>query len=363
MSDKLRFGFVVAPVGDEGLDDGALYQEVIADCRFGQSLGYDSAWMLEHHFSDYFPTPSPLLFMAHVAAHCPGLSFGSAVLVVPWYQPLRLAGEIAMLSNLCDGELYIGVGRGTAKMEYDAFDIDMETARNRLRECIEIVELGLKGEPFTYQGEHYRIGRTVTLRPKPHGERVKLFGAIGSPESARITGSMHVAPLNITQFPFHVLEKVMASWNEGAAAAGFADNGHRPVVAHTLMADSDEEARAMARQYLSEFFRLQRRHYESDSEPWTNIRGYEQFNKYFGNLIALSEPENIDKFSDHNLVGSAETVARQVEKLREIGFNHIMVHPATVGVPRAVRHDTLKRFAAEVAPRFSDAFAAPAVAQ
>jgi alkanesulfonate monooxygenase SsuD/methylene tetrahydromethanopterin reductase-like flavin-dependent oxidoreductase (luciferase family) len=363
MSRDLRFGFVVAPVGAPGLDDDALYQEVIADCRLGQSLGYDSAWMLEHHFSDYFMTPSPLLFMAHAAAHCPGLSFGSSVLVAPWYHPLRLVGEIAMLSNLCSGELYIGVGRGTAKMEYDAFGIDMEDARDRLRECLEIVELGLSGQPFAYHGSHFDIGRTVTIRPRPHGERVKLFGAIGSPESARLTGTMKVAPLNICQFPFHVLEKIMASWNEGAAEAGFADNGHRPVVAHTLIADTDEEARAMARKYLSEYFLLQRRHYESDSKPWTNIRGYEHFNKYFGNLTALSDPANIDRFSEHNLVGSAATVARQVEKLRAIGFNHIMVHPATVGVPRAVRHDTLKRFATAVAPEFSKAFTTPAVAQ
>ena len=158
MSEDLKFGFVVAPVGGARLDDGALYREVIADCRLGQALGYDSAWMLEHHFSDYFPTPSPLLFMAHVAAHCPGLSFGSSVLVAPWYHPLRLLGEISMLSNLTEGELFIGVGRGTAKMEYDAFDVNMEQARDRLRECLEIMRLGLTGEPFTYAGEHFRIG-------------------------------------------------------------------------------------------------------------------------------------------------------------------------------------------------------------
>ena len=88
MSENLKFRFVVAPVGEKRLDDGALYQEVIADCKLGQSLGYDSAWMLEHHFSDYFPTPSPLLLISHVAAHCPRLSFGSSVIVAPWYHPL-----------------------------------------------------------------------------------------------------------------------------------------------------------------------------------------------------------------------------------------------------------------------------------
>ncbi len=363
MTADLDFGFVVAPVGASGLDDGHLYQEVIADCRLGQSLGYDSAWMLEHHFSGYFPTPSPLLFMAHVAAHCPGLSFGSSVLVAPWYHPLRLLGEIAMLSNLTEGELYIGVGRGTAKMEYDAFDINMEDARGRLRECLEIIRLGLSGEPFTYEGEHFRIGRTIGIRPRPVADRVHLFGAIGSPESARLTGEMEVSPLNICQFPFHILERIMESWNEGAANVGFEDAGRRPVVAHAIMAETDDEAFALARTHLSEFFRLQSAHYEADSTPWTGIKGYEHFNRYFGNLLALSQPENIDKFSAHNFVGSADTVARQVERLRDIGFNHIMVHPATVGIPRELRHDTLKRFAATVAPEFSGKFRATAAAQ
>ncbi len=363
MSQELDFGFVVAPVGAEGLSDAALYQEVIADCRLGQSLGYDSAWMLEHHFSGYFPTPSPLLFMAHVAAHCPGLSFGSSVLVAPWYHPLRLLGEISMLTNLCDGDLFIGVGRGTAKMEYDAFDINMEDARGRLRECLDILRLGLTGEPFTYQGEHFRIGRSVGIRPVPQSGKVHLFGAIGSPESARLTGEMKVAPLNICQFPFHILEKIMEGWNDGAASVGFEDGGRRPVVVHCIMAETDEEARDLARRHLSEFFRLQSAHYEADSTPWTGIKGYEHFNRYFSNLLALSQPENIDKFAAHNLVGSADTVGRKVEKLRDIGFNHIMVHPATVGIPREVRHDTLRRFATQVAPEFSGAFCAADVAE
>ena len=357
MSENLKFGFVVAPVGEKRLDDGALYQEVIADCKLGQSLGYDSAWMLEHHFSDYFPTPSPLLFMSHVAAHCPGLSFGSSVIVAPWHHPLRLLGEISMLSNLTDGDLFIGMGRGTAKMEYDAFNVNMEHARGRLRETLDILRLGVTGDEFDYEGEHFQIGRTIRIRPTPQQDKIHLFGAIGSPESARPTGEMGVAPLNICQFPFHILEKMMGSWTEGAGTADFKDEGRRPVVAHCLMAETDEEAFALARQHLSEFFRLQSAHYEADNAPWTDIKGYEQFNRYFSNLLALSEPENIDKFSAHNFIGSAQTVARQVEALRDIGFNHIMVHPATVGVPRAVRHDTLRRFATTVAPQFSDHFA------
>ncbi len=357
VADAMNFAFAIAPVGDGNLSDEQLYTEVLSDCRVGHSLGYDSAWMLEHHFSDYFPTPSPLMFMANLAPQCPGLGFGAAVLVTPWYHPVRLAGEIAMLSNLCTGDLYLGLGRGTAKLEYDAFGIDMEEARDRFKDCYEILKRGLSGEPFSYQGKHYATNREVRIRPTPKTERIHLYGALGSPQSAPIMAEMGLAPLNTCQFPFHILEKAMAAWDQQAAASGYPEDPGRPVMAHTLIADSDDEAMDLARRHLSEFFQLQTRHYEADADYWADIKGYEQFSRFFKNLTRLADPDNIGDFAAHNFVGSPQTVAEQVEKLAAIGFNHIIVHPATVGVPRALRHDVLRRFAKSVAPEFSSDFA------
>ena len=79
----IAFGFQAAPASDAHKSDQALYREVMDDCALGQKLGFDAAWLLEHHFSDYYPTPSPLLFMAHIAAAFPDLSLGTTVLVLP----------------------------------------------------------------------------------------------------------------------------------------------------------------------------------------------------------------------------------------------------------------------------------------
>ena len=98
--NDIAFGFQAAPASEVHKSDQALYREVMADCALGQKLGFDAAWLLEHHFSDYYPTPSPLLFMAHIAAAFPDLSLGTSVLVLPWYHPLRLAEEIAMLNSM-----------------------------------------------------------------------------------------------------------------------------------------------------------------------------------------------------------------------------------------------------------------------
>jgi len=144
MKDVL-FGFQAAASDVAGVPDHQLYRDLIADCALGHRLGYDAAWLLEHHFSDYYPTPSPLLMMAHIAAKFPDLSLGTSVLVLPWYHPLRLAEEIAMLNSLTQGTLHLGIGRGTAKMEYDAYNVDMNEGRARFSEVFKIVEQGLAG--------------------------------------------------------------------------------------------------------------------------------------------------------------------------------------------------------------------------
>ena len=142
----IRFGFQAAAADVAGVPDDQLYRDLIADCALGHKLGYDAAWLLEHHFSDYYPTPSPLLMMAYIAAKFPDLSLGTSVLVLPWYHPLRLAEEIAMLNSLTQGTLHLGIGRGTAKMEYDAYNIDMNEGRARFSEVFKIVETGIGGK-------------------------------------------------------------------------------------------------------------------------------------------------------------------------------------------------------------------------
>src|ERR1700689_5227239 len=188
----IRFGFQAAAAGDGSETDQELYRDLLEDWALGARLGYDAAWLLEHHFSDYYPTPSPLLLMAYIAARFPDLSLGTSVLVLPWYHPLRLAEEIAMLNLLTRGRLHLGIGRGTARMEYDAYNIDMNEGRARFAEVFRIVEQGLAGKPFTYQGKFWNIDRPIRIRPDPVDKPVHFYGAIGSPASAEVMGDLGI---------------------------------------------------------------------------------------------------------------------------------------------------------------------------
>ncbi len=350
----MTFGFTAAAAsaGPESTADSARYRQMMDDCRLGQALGYDTAWVLEHHFTDYFPTPSPLVVMAHLAAACPGLSLGTCVIVAPWYNPVRLAEEIAMLSHFCTGALHLGFGRGTAKLEYDAYDIDMAEARGRYAECMEILGKALAGAEFEHTGEYYRIGRRVRLRPTPAHDRIHFYGAVGSIQSAPINADMGMPILCGTQFPPYMLEKILAAWRERAEQIGLKTNGILPISANCHIADSEDEARETARGYLSKFFGLQADHYEADADHWKDIEGYQQFSRTFGNLRKLADPANLDKFLDYQLIGTPAIVAERLAVLRDFGFNHVIINCAREGVPAEIRHDILTRFAREVAPKF-----------
>jgi alkanesulfonate monooxygenase SsuD/methylene tetrahydromethanopterin reductase-like flavin-dependent oxidoreductase (luciferase family) len=348
------FGFTVAPVDAPGTLDAALYDEVMADCALGHGLGYESAWFLEHHFTDYFPTPSPLLHMAYTAARFPTLGLGTCVLVTPWYHPIRLAEEIAMLSILSQAPLHIGIGRGTAKLEYDAWGVDQELARELFKESVDVIRLAHSGQPFQFQGRSLQMNRRVRMRPEPNRARIHLYGAIGSPQSAAMMAEYGLPPLCVANFPLPIMESVVDQWN--AAARGTQARGHKTLMIQAYIADTDDEARALVKRYVPPFFQVQARHYEADLDAYKGIKGYEQFSKFFGNLKKMGDPEKMDPWIDLQLCGTPETARRQLQAYVDMGYDAFIIQVATYEVPRRVRHEMLTRFARDVAPAFNSSF-------
>ena len=80
---EVDFGFLAVPADAPGVPDAALYAGLLDGCGFHRDLGYRTAWLIEHHFSDYYPCPAPVVSMAHIAAAYPDLALGTCVLVGP----------------------------------------------------------------------------------------------------------------------------------------------------------------------------------------------------------------------------------------------------------------------------------------
>jgi alkanesulfonate monooxygenase SsuD/methylene tetrahydromethanopterin reductase-like flavin-dependent oxidoreductase (luciferase family) len=145
---------------------------------------------------------------------------------------------------------------------------------------------------------------------------------------------------------------VIQRWRAARIQGGAPNAEIFPILVQCYVGDTDEQAREEAKLYLPLYFQRQVEHYEVRQDHWKNIKGYEQFSRFFANLEALSDPANIGQFLDMNAIGSADTVTRRIEELSAIGFNHFLMSTATPGVPKEVRHRNMRRFANEVIPHF-----------
>ena len=106
-------------------------------------------------------------------------------------------------------------------------------------------------------------------------------------------------------------------------------------------------------EYLPQFFALQADHYEADSNPWSGIPEYEDFNRMFSNLRKLADPSQLDPFFKSNLIGSTETICKRMDSLAGLGFNYFVVSASTPGMPLEIRQRMLARFARDVCPRYA----------
>ena len=347
------FGWMMGAVGEDGASDTTLYRNMMSDADLGYALGYDAPWIVEHHFSNYYPTPSPMVVLAHIAAKYPDFPLGTAVIVTPWHHPLRIAEEIAMLSIFSDAPLRIGLGRGMAPLEYEAFGVSLFEAKDRFEEIREIIRLALRGRHFTYAGKYFKIERETILRPTPRMENVSFFGAISQPSSAQKIADLDLQPMMTGQGPHEEQRKILDAWSEATRRrGGDADSALKVVSPIMIMADTDREAIELARIYVPRWFQLQVEHYAADEKLYGNVPSYASFSATFKQRIANCNPDNLGKLFEVSLIGGPETVRARLRKFLDTGYNYVMVQPSLPGLPHHIRQDWLTRFARDVMPHF-----------
>jgi alkanesulfonate monooxygenase SsuD/methylene tetrahydromethanopterin reductase-like flavin-dependent oxidoreductase (luciferase family) len=128
--------------------------------------GYDAVWLAEHHFSDFSVCPSVHMMGTLAAARTKRLRIGTGVSLAPFYHPLRLAEEVALLDILSGGRVNWGVGRGFARVEFTAFGVPPEESSSRFREAVEIVLKAWTEERLNFNGQHFQFA-DIEVLPKP----------------------------------------------------------------------------------------------------------------------------------------------------------------------------------------------------
>ena len=134
--------------------------------QYAEELGFHGAWLAEHHFTRYSMASSSLILATHIAARTTKIRVGTAVVVSPLHNPIRIAEDTAMLDLVSGGRLDVGFGRGTSGYEYSGYNVAPEESQERFQDSIKIVQ-GLWTTPdFSYESKYNKLHR-LNLVPPP----------------------------------------------------------------------------------------------------------------------------------------------------------------------------------------------------
>lgn len=148
-------------------DTRQVVRQMLELVRLAESGGFEIAWAAEHHTIELMAGPNPFTILMHWAAHTSRIRLGTAVVVAPYWHPIRVAGEAALFDVYSDGRLELGLGRGAFQYEFDrmAGGIDQREGGRYLREMLPVLH-GLWQGDIEHHGDIWQFPRATSV-PKP----------------------------------------------------------------------------------------------------------------------------------------------------------------------------------------------------
>ncbi len=350
----MRVGIALNMLTKPGLSDATVFAEHMALGDLAEPLGFDSLWALEHHFTGYAMSPSPTHLLCYYAGRTKRLHLGTAVIVLPWHDPVRVAEEIALLDIYSGGRCLFGFGRGAASVEYAGFRVSMEEARPRFVEAAQIVVKALTHEVFDWDGEFFKIPPT-SIRPRPisHPER-RFYASSVSPESAEIMAKLGFGVLVIMQNEWPVAAADIDRYRGIAAGVGHAP---RPpiILTNVSVAESRDEARERAVTYLSRKWDSIDNHYHFSDGHLASVKGYEFYGKMTKTYAKMKDEAFRQKATDFyvkiQVVGTpGECLEQLAELCRLTGTDHVIAEFGYGGMPHEQAELNMRLFADRVMP-------------
>ena len=342
------------------IEDWKIVEQAMALGDLVEPLGFDGIWGPEHFGTPYGMTPNPLQMLSYFAGRTERITFGTQIVVVPWWNPIRLAHQIAWLDIVSDGRYEsIGLGRGVAKSEFDALGIPRESAMQRLVETIDILELAFSGERFSYDGEIFKIP-DVQLRPQPKSKDLfsRLLGASATGPTLEMIAKRGLRPLFVGNKPLPDAAKEVRQVNAIRRDVGLPPCQPKNILFTYCTATKDEarkaeEYLAMANRDVVLAYGL------DDPSNFRGVGGYETYAARASGATAPSAeavkaqeklpPKGYDQ--TNLLIGTPDEIyERIVAGQKACSFSECTLMPQFGTMPYPEAEKSIRLFAAEVLP-------------
>lgn len=351
----MKVGTTLQLTSFDGKPDHQTYQEELSIGDMAEGLGFDSVWTLDHHFTGYVMSPDPTALLMYVAARTKRVQLGTAVIVLPWHDPVEVAEKIALLDLVSGGRTVFGFGRGAASIEYAGFRIPMEESRDRFVESLLIIRKGLTQESFSFDGKYYKVPE-IQIRPRAisHPEN-RFYASSVSPESAEIMAKLGLGVLIIAQRSWEETATDYQRYCDIAQASGYQPRA--PIsLFNILVADEAREAEELAAVHMGAMFDSIDRHYHFSDGHLTGVKGYEFYAKLAKTYTKLTADEQakakaVEFYRSLHAAGTPEQVLEKIRFIHHtVPLEHMVGTFAFGGLPYPKLERSFKLFAEKVLP-------------
>jgi alkanesulfonate monooxygenase SsuD/methylene tetrahydromethanopterin reductase-like flavin-dependent oxidoreductase (luciferase family) len=320
------------------------YERSVEITQAAEDLGFANMWLAEHHFSTYGYLSRPLMFALHLANRTQRIRVGTAVIVVPLHHPLVIAEEIATVDLLSGGRLDVGFGRGYQRYEFERLGQRLDQSRDRWEEAVDIILLGLAGQPFRYEGEYFKIDETSVFPHCVQQPHPPIWVTAQSPESVQATvkrgfnlvsGGFGVPLERLREFRQVFDDQMALTPPSHPIAVGT----QRPV----YVTDNEADARAAA-----EHARWNMRVTLSLRNNYERVEGGHAMPVPFAN-----EPSTDDILEKFSVIGTPDTCIKQLRAIQDaMGIDHFNASFWFGDLTQNQVLRSMRLFADEVMPAF-----------
>jgi len=335
-----------------------VHARVTKEILRADALGFDTAWLAEHHFSNqYGIMPDVFVYAGYLAAQTKRIRIGTAVVTLPLANPLRVVENAAFVDILSGGRFTLGLGSGYRGYEFDGFGVDFEARRDIQEESLPLLMELFHNKRASHHGKNFSFDVSGEYEMFPHAVQQPhppIFLAGATDRSIGEAGRMGFGLMLSTWTPFEQLAKQTALYRQAledtpAPLRANPARGQIDVARWVYVAETDAKARAESEEGIL-------RHQAHFASGLTS--------GYLGTVASAGQGRDYDTLSkDIILHGSPATVAAKIERLRAMtGATSLMLHyPPWYGIDKALA--SLALFATEVIPKFRDTVSTPTVSR
>ncbi len=309
------------------------YNSYIDSIIKAENLGFHSNFLVEHHFTGMGQVSASLNLLTFLAAKTNKIRLGTAVIVLPWHNPILIAEQVSTLDLLSEGRFDFGIGKGYRYSEFDGFCIPMEEADELFQESLSVLRKAWASpERFSHSGKRWKF-KNIIVEPTPIQKPHPPFWiAAGQTQSIQYAAEENFNLL-LDQFQtFDVISNRFNIYKDMVSEAGGSWSANKVAVARALYITNNRNERDAA--ITARITQLKE----------MNARGISPNGQKRSSMVS---DDDLLKATEHGvLIGSPDEIIDKINLLRSFGISYILLSPQT--------KNAIEIFSDQIMPSFNE---------